>query len=250
MDQTDLSSLLSRARTDSNLRDRLFRNFGQTLKDEGYQLDDAGIETAKRALNDCQAEPAPPFAGFPGLPPPEMLMKQMELDFKSRKQAMETQLKRMADLSNYTVEILKTTLNNAARTFKTITWMNVAMFGVGIGLFVFAAFYGAFSDRKIYSLVFGGLGALSFAALFLLGPIEKSQNALSNLVQVEISFMNYFEQITFWEVFALRPEGNPPLPNPANIEKASQMLQERSKETIELLQKYVERYTGDSETKN
>jgi hypothetical protein len=121
--------------------------------------------------------------------------------------------------------------------------MNVIMFAVGIGLFLFAAFYAVFSNEKIYSLVFGGLGTVTFISLFILTPMEKSQNALSNLVQVEISFMNYFEQITLWENFALTPQGNPPAISPANLDKASEMLQKRSMETIELLQKYIETKT-------
>ena len=239
MSQNDLSRLLSRAQNDHALRNRLFQNFPQTLTEEGYELTDSEIQDAKRALSDAPALPPPPFPGFSG-PPPDLLRKQMEMDLEARKRVTETNLSRMAELSSYTVQILKSTLNNAARTYKTITWMNVVMFGVGIGLFVMAAVYGVVAERKIYSLVFGGLGAITFVSLFLVGPIEKSQNALSNLVQVEISFMNYFEQIAFWEAFASRPEGNPPMPSTANIEKASEMLQQRARDTIELLQKYVE----------
>jgi hypothetical protein len=44
--------------------------------------------------------------------------------------------------------------------------------------------------------------------------------------------MNYFEQITFWEAFAVAPEGNSPALSPANIDKASEMLRKRSMETI------------------
>jgi hypothetical protein len=85
-----------------------------------------------------------------------------------------------------------------------------------------------------------GLGAVNFVALFLFGPIERTQNGLSNLVQVEIAFMNYFEQITFWETFALTPTGIPPGPNLANIREGSTELQRRSEETMALLQTYVE----------
>ncbi len=231
MSQTDLSKLLDRAASDPILCHRLFQNFSRTLMEEGYQLTESEIESAKRDLSDVPnppRQPYPPFPTNPG-PPPEFIQRQMEIG-----------LTRMADLSSYTVEILKTTLNNAARTFKTITWMNIVMFGVGIGLFVVAAVYGVVAERKVYSLLFGGLGTLSFAVLFLLGPIERSQNALSNLVQVEISFMNYFAQMGYWETYAMRLEGFPPMPTTANIEKASEMLQERAKDTIELLQKYVE----------
>ena len=43
--------------------------------------------------------------------------------------------------------------------------------------------------------------------------------------------------------FALTPQGNPPAISPANLDKASEMLQKRSMETIELLQKYIETKT-------
>jgi hypothetical protein len=91
--------------------------------------------------------------------------------------------------------------------------------------------------------VFGGLGTVTFISIFILTPMEKSQNAFSSLVQVEISFMNHFEQVSLWETFAMTPQGNPPAPSPANMDKASEMMQKRSMETIELLQKYVENYS-------
>lgn len=153
---------------------------------------------------------------------------------------MEAQVARANDLSAYTVTILKTTLDHAAKAYKRITLMNYLMFLVGLGLFVTGAVYGVVANEKVYSLVFAGMGAATFVALFLTGPIEKTQTALSNLIQVEISFMNYFEQITFWETYALRPEGNSPLPSSENISTASASLQQRSQETVELLQKYIE----------
>lgn len=229
MRQRDLWTVIGRAKADDDFGSRLFRDFRQALADEGYHLDEGEIDTAKRLLSDSR----------PG-PPPQAMLERFAFETKLAQERMTKQVERMNDLGTYTVQILKNTLNNAAYTFKTITWMNVVMFVVGIALFLFAAFYAAFSQEKIYSLVFGGLGTINFVALFLLGPIEKSQNALSNLVQVEISFMNYFEQITFWENFAIAPRGDPPAPDPANIEKASAMLQMRSRETIEMLQKYVE----------
>lgn len=91
--------------------------------------------------------------------------------------------------------------------------------------------------------MFGGLGTVTFISIFILTPMEKSQNAFSSLVQVEISFMNHFEQVSLWETFAMTPQGNPPAPSPANMDKASEMMQKRSMETIELLQKYVENYS-------
>jgi hypothetical protein len=153
---------------------------------------------------------------------------------------MTAQLDRATDLGQSTLKLFKDTLSNAASTYKTITAMNKIMFGTGMALFVASGIVGVFSAGAS-ALLLGGLGGASFVALFFTGPPEKSQTALSNLVQVEAAFMNQFEQMTFWENYALAPVmGSPPMPDPARIEKASEMLQKRTTETMELLQKYVE----------
>jgi ABC-type multidrug transport system fused ATPase/permease subunit len=234
MRNRDLWTVIGRAKSDVSFRDRLFPDFEQTVKDEGYVLSDAEVVEAKHALDDQPTPAIMPAATS------DIMMERLAFETKIGKQRLEQQLKRIGELSDYTVRILKDTIGSATWTFKTISWMNVILFAVGIGLFLFAAFYAVFSSQKIYSLVFGGLGTVTFISLFILTPMEKSQNALSNLVQAEISFMNYFEQITFWESFALTPQGNPPALDPSNIDKASEMLQRRSMETIDLLQKYVE----------
>jgi hypothetical protein len=120
-----------------------------------------------------------------------------------------------------------------------ITVMNAIMFGTGIVLFVASAIAGIESPGAT-SVLLGGLGAATFVTLFLTGPLEKSQTALSNLVQVESAFMNQFEQMTFWDVYGLAPVGAPPMPDPARILKASEELETRTSHTMELLEKYVE----------
>jgi hypothetical protein len=173
----------------------------------------------------------------------------------AQKQMLATQVARAHELSEFSVCILKDTLNHAANTYKTITMMTKTTFLVGVVLFVVAAFWGALSQEKIYSLLFGGLGTASFLAFFLTDPITKTQIALSNLVQAEIAFMNYFEQMTFWEAAGLAQKGDPPSLDPANIEKASSELQKRTEETMELLETYLEfaknhRSLGDSNRKS
>ncbi len=169
---------------------------------------------------------------LPGVPPVDLAFKQ-ELDKRQATRAIE--------LQEYTLSIFKTTLGHAAKTYKRITWMNYLMFLVGLGLFVTAAVYGVLAEsEKGYAFLFAGLGAATFVTLFLTGPIEKTQAALSNLVQAEVGFMNYFEQITLWETYALRPQRDSPFPDSGNIETASASLQLRTSETLELFQKYLE----------
>jgi hypothetical protein len=151
------------------------------------------------------------------------------------------QVKRITELSDYTLQLFKSTLSNAANTYKTITAMNKIMFATGIVLFVASAIVGVFSAGAS-AILLGTLGGATFVALFLTAPPEKSQTALSNLVQVEAAFMNHFEQMTFWEAYAMTPilGSSPPMLDPARVERASAELQDRTAATLELLQKYVE----------
>jgi ABC-type multidrug transport system fused ATPase/permease subunit len=229
MSREHLWAVLGRSRVELNFSGRLQASLEQTIQDAGYHLDPDEIEIVRHELDKMQAAPAP----FP-------TALDLEFQREKMKERFSAQVQRANDLGMYSVEILKNTLNNAAKTYKRINWMNTAMFVAGIALFLVAAIYGILSHEKIYSLVFGGLGAASFVALFLLGPIDKTQAALSNLIQAEVAFMNYFEQLGFWEMLAGTPKGNPPTPDPENIEKASVNLQMRATETVRLLQTYLE----------
>ena len=240
MSKEDLWIVIGRSGFDLDFSGQLLSDFEKTIKDAGYELDPDEIEDAKQAIHKTPSIINP--------------VQGADLEFQQdkMKERLDAQVKRMIDLGQYTVKILKDTLDNATYTYRMITRMSTIMFATGIGLFIFAAIYGAVSEEKIYSLVFGGLGALSFVAFFILSPIDKAQIALSNLVQVEVIFMNYFEQITFWENFALTPKGTPPAPDApdlANIEKASAMLQERSQQTVLLLEEYVEEKHVESEAR-
>lgn len=151
------------------------------------------------------------------------------------------QAERLIKLGTETAQVLESTLGNATRSYKAITYMCIAMFVVGLALFATSSVYGAFfAGDKLGTLAFSGLGAATFVAVFITGAIDKTQTALSNLVQVEIAFMNFFEQITIWDNYAGLPEGNPPKPDPTKFEKASETLQTRSSETMALVQKYTE----------
>jgi hypothetical protein len=162
-----------------------------------------------------------------------------QAQLRAAEEMAQFQVKRAQGLQTYTLDLFKNTLDNARKTYRSVTWMNRILFALGIGLFVAAAVYSAVAQQKLYGLFFGGLGTVAFVGFFVLGPIEKTQAALSNLVQVEIAFMDFFEQITVWEAYAL--SGSAPGGDPAKIEKASKMLQQRARETIDLLQTYVEK---------
>ncbi len=233
MSDEHLTSVLSRAKNDLDFSGKLFANFDGALRDAGFDLTNAEKEKVRRAL----------MGGIP--PTPELglapSVEDMEYRRKKERERVDYMMKRAQELGDYTVKVLKDTLDHATSTYKGITLMNKIMFFTGIVMFVGGSASALlYKDRTLYSLMFAGLGTVNFISLFLVGAIEKTQVALSNLVQVEVAFMTFFEQIGLWENFALIQKGTPPMPDPANIEKASMVLQQRSQEIIELLQVYVE----------
>jgi hypothetical protein len=165
-------------------------------------------------------------------------------------------MERARKLQTDTLELFTDTLKRAKGTFGRVTLMNQTLFAIGVGVFVVAAIWGLISKEKI-TVAFGGLGGLAaFAATFFKGPIDRMQAAFSNLVQGEAAFMNFYEQITIWDGYVFAgagaPTGNQPggpgLPGSTSvgpelekrIEKASEVLQERTAQTMELLQRYIE----------
>ncbi|MGQ0536963.1 MAG: hypothetical protein ACT4PT_12940 [Methanobacteriota archaeon] len=254
MTTNDFYLALGRAKADQEFGKALKINIVNTVQREGLVLDNEELSRLAAecgfmsfGLNDALIIPG---AGLDSRPPPDPppadIIMGPGADPNGRgppeagRKLMEKQLQLRTEIMEASVRVVKDTFNKASGTYRTIMMMNMVMFGTGIGLFLFAALYGVFASEKEYSLIFGGLGAATFVALFMLGPIDKVQRALSNLVQVEIAFMNHFDQMTFWEGYANFPHGNPPRPDPAAIEKASEMLQKRSRETVDLLQVYVE----------
>ena len=235
MSQHDLWTVIGRARLDLAFSGRLIGDLDDTIRSEGYDLSPEELAKAREMLKSTPMYGMPPGSGPPG---PFRPGSQEELFTKD---LMQSQMTRNSRLWDHVTESLKGTLTGAARTYRIVTWMNTIMFGSGLGLFIFSAIYGAISKQILFSVVFGGLGVGTFVSLFLLGAIDKTQIALSNLVQVEIIFTNYLEQIAFWETYARRPD-NPmmPLPNLANIQKASESLHQKTTETIQLLERYVE----------
>ncbi|HYL57613.1 MAG TPA: hypothetical protein VEU51_01995 [Candidatus Acidoferrales bacterium] len=231
MSREDLWKVVGRARFDLDFGGRLQQDFEKTVADSGYHLNADEIADASDAIKRLLVNgPGEVIAQMAPTAAEQAVMHRLRIE----------QFERMGRLTEYMFETVKQTFRSARMTYKSITWMNWVMFVTGIGLFIFSALYAVYAHEKAYSLLFGGLGVSSFVALFILGPIGKVQKALVNLVQSEIAFMNYFDQQSFWEGYANLMVGMPPQPDPARIEKASASLQERSRETIEMLQRYVD----------
>lgn len=248
MSEAQVLEILRRASTDEAFSEQLFADFEGALKANNYALTPAEIAELRAKLSGGSAVSAPPSSPPPQGPPPPSASQRGLLDTvaasvkvqQSQNEARaQSQMVRANNLADYTVEIFKNTLKISARTYQTVTIMNIVMFAMGVLLFLFAAFYGVLTHNPVATATFGTLGAATFVTLFFLGPIEKTQSALSSLIQAEIAFMSYFDQITYADTYAALRQPGSGQPCPEYITAASEMLQKRSKETIELLQIYV-----------
>lgn len=246
MSQEDLYKALGRYNLDLAFSAGMQTDAEGTLKAAGYNLEPQEREQLKNMAGlgnasqpDTLVAPEPPgsgmpFYGSPFQPPPELMKSYWEEQYKNMLKMGELRL----SLTEKAIDVVKKTFDRAGMTFSSITWMNRVMFAVGIGLFVFAAYLSVSTHAQVYSLLFGGLGATSFVTLFVNHPIEGTQKALANLVQVQVVFMTFFDQMTWWEGMANMSQTNPP--DPSKIERASAGLQQRTLETLELLQRFVE----------
>jgi len=157
------------------------------------------------------------------------------------------------EFEEYLLDIFRATLRNAARTYRTITTMSIVMFLVGIGLFVFAVIYATTAEAKEYAVLFAGMGATTFVAIWVLEPFDRAQSALSNLMQAEVCFMSAFEEIKLWKGYASRVFSAPPggggenfRAEPAEGEavarltQASQEIDRATRRAMQMLERYVE----------
>jgi hypothetical protein len=235
MSQQDLWIVIGRAKVDSGFATALFKDFEGALKANGYVLTADELRIARTGGSGAVA------ASQPLQSPVEEDQGTWKLQQKEMSRRIKAQSDRMIDLSSFTVKTLQDTIQHATGTYKKITMMNEVMFWMGVVLFLFAVGYAVYTHDLVYSAAFAGLGTASFIGVFFLGPIGKTQAALSNLISAEIAFMSYFEQMWLIEGFASMPRNDlTGLPDPVRVEKASELMQLRSSQTSELLHRYLE----------
>ena len=158
---------------------------------------------------------------------------------KMKIQYLEARLEESKKLQETALNALNEAIRKAENTQSWILKSNKFMFGFGIFLIISAMIVEIFTDESAYSVLFGGVGFLQIIASFFVGSMQRSQKAISDLIQVEIAFLNYFEQTTLWEQYASIKDSSGEIII-ENFEKANDKINSCAKETTELLQKYIE----------
>ena len=118
------------------------------------------------------------------------------------KKILNTQLASSKELQDLSLKELKDAIRKAKSTQTWILALNIIMFFFGIVLISVAVYAGYSNMSPMYSVLFGGIGFAELVASFFIGAMQRSQKSISDLVQVEITFLNFFEQVTLWEQYA------------------------------------------------
>lgn len=142
-------------------------------------------------------------------------------------------------LEKTAMDALNDAIERAKKTQQIIVSLNIAMFFFGAFLLITAAVVGMVNGDSGYTIIFGGVGLVQIIASFFVGSMERSQNAVSNLVQIEIAYLSYFDQINLWGLYAGILDNNDKV-DKANLEKAAEKIRACTKTTLELLQTNIE----------
>lgn len=109
--------------------------------------------------------------------------------------------KLIPEIEVFAFRVFKKSIAQSTKTFSRISLMSYAIFGVGIFLFTLSAITSIWQGKEYFSIGFGALGVISFVSLFIISPTKRIQTALSNLLQAEMLFMNFWNQLHFWTTF-------------------------------------------------
>lgn len=142
-------------------------------------------------------------------------------------------LKLIPEIEEFAFEVFKNSITESRRTFSRISLMAYIIFGVGIFLFTLSAITGLMQGKEAFSISFGALGVISFVSFFILSPAKNVQTALSNLLQAEIIFMNFWNQLHFWTSYGTSKDPN-------MKEKGSSRLEQLTIEIVKTLEENLE----------
>jgi len=133
--------------------------------------------------------------------------------------------------------ILYSSLQTPRVYFAIFTWLNVALFIVGLGLLIAAAVVGLIREAEQFTIIFGAGGLAAVIPFFISNPLKRISNAASDQSQLRTVVFGFWSQLANLRK-AVQSYGSNP--TPANIKVINTEIQAAMKQSSELLQKYVE----------
>jgi hypothetical protein len=88
-------------------------------------------------------------------------------------------------------------LNGFMNPYWTTVWMYRILFGLGVASFLVAAGLSAFAGKEGYTLVFGGLSALSLLAYFFNRPLQALEENLQFITWLGLIYNSYWTRLVY-----------------------------------------------------
>lgn len=146
-------------------------------------------------------------------------------------------LQHYKEVKGFAFNLFRNSMYSSRKTYERVSKMSYIIFGVGIVLFTISSIAGLIQGKEAFSIAFGALGVSSFVTFFIFSPSKNAQAALSNLIQTEVIFMNFWNQLHFWAKFGISDDLKEKL-------EASNKLQNITRELVSLLDNNISKNKG------
>ncbi len=133
-----------------------------------------------------------------------------------------------------TLDELNNAIEDGRIAFRNLIILSNATFAVGLALLLLAAISGIILQNATLSLIFGIFGIFAVITIFVMKPNVEIQRALSNLMQAQTVFLDFYNQLHVWA---------PNMEEAGSMEdkrQASQALHDSTTFALKALKEYVE----------
>lgn len=140
-------------------------------------------------------------------------------------------------VNDYIFSIFQQSIEDSRKFFKKIFLISYGVFAIGIIMFIIAFLSGLGLFGSTYAvsstIIFGVLGVITLLIYFAYDPSLRVQLGISNILKIEMIFMNFWDQVNFW-----RPYGNSS--DDEKKKEASEQMHNTARTSIEFLQQYLD----------
>jgi hypothetical protein len=162
---------------------------------------------------------------------------QVQYNEKFKTEQIKLEKESSETINDYTFSVFKQSIEDSRKFLKRITYTGYGIFATGIVFFALAFLSGIGLFGSSFSvtstLIFGILGVLICGSYFLFDPARRVQLGVSNILKIEMIFLNFWDQVNFW-----RPYGNSD--EDTKKKEASDQMHLAAKTSMEFLQQYLD----------
>jgi NTE family protein len=94
-------------------------------------------------------------------------------------------------------QMFKNTLGAFMKPYWLTVWLYLALFAVGLGLFVVAAVIGLRNGNSVVAIAFAGLSVAAFLAFFLRQPLQAIEENLEFITWLGVAFNTYWTRLMY-----------------------------------------------------